>query len=1054
MQMRRLKRWQITLLSFVLLMGLSFAVSTAPANSINLKIGAGSKEGAYYQFGQNLKKALTPAGNAALSLEIVATDGTLENLSLLEKHEIDIAIIQNDIGNYVYSGKYGYRGFDEFSGLLPLFPEYLQVIVPINSEIKLLGNLRGRSISVGPRRSGSHRNALDLFQELGWRSDVDFRELFLPPDEGLSELEKGDIDAVIHTGANLPISNNSSKSSFRTLAFSQSLVHAVSARFPYYSATQMPPRIAPSSGENSALSVTAYLVIGDHVPEATVRQLGGAILQAWPYLTKMPSSYDLIPLGDGLGKIPFPYHPEMTSLLEESGYLEINRRNYVLIALGAWVFIVVAWAQRKSESYDRLGNISLKRRHRSHQVILLVARFGTFIYIALLFLTIITSLVYAIQHFEARYAREMNINNDFANVGFQEAFLWLYMFMGSGETGNLFPLSTEGKILTALIPAIGISTLLGYLYLAIELKRRSKMERIRGHATPHLKDHVLICGWNDKSAGIIYALTSKDSPAKRHVVVIAELEGDAPLESYNFDPKYVYYCRGSSAQHGTLERANAHQANTALIVASYKKKYERNLDSILTVMALKNAGRYAESEQLIQGQNLFVAAEMVFDENRSHFEICDVDALVHRETIVNRVIAQACCNEFILDFVLDMLTYDEYDELYSASVESLTKPPYRRIVSNPTMWISGIKLFVNGRINTNELKNASPLVGTSLNEARIMLAPFGINFIGVICSKTKAPLIDHSFDKKSPYRLWVNNPGHLISSTDSIIYTAGKNDDIYTALAQLKPIKQASQTDTTIRFPTPKTRKICLIGDSNRCNRIATMLKGVSSWIDVSIHGIDSSSSVNEPRDIEDLSLPLNSADAIAIISASQQNDTGKSEEDLQPLDALTLFRTRAIKRMLSTSNVNGSQELPMIVAEMIGRNNRQFFDEAGVDVAVPCSLLVERVLTKLVFSRGNVANLLLALLDFNDGVYLTSITLDGKLHADLIGKTFHDLMFGLSNGIQLIGWLPKSGRHSFANTKTDFEWHFITSPDRFEDKKRQTMEGDQLILIVDRRTE
>jgi len=181
-------------------------------------------------------------------------------------------------------------------------------------------------------------------------------------------------------------------------------------------------------------------------------------------------------------------------------------------------------------------------------------------------------------------------------------------------------------------------------------------------------------------------------------------------------------------------------------------------------------------------------------------------------------------------------------------------------------------------------------------------------------------------------------------------------------------------------------------------------------------------------------------------------DSTFTSDDDLRAIDADTIFVSRKICTAMSESGGPGGSTSPAVVAQMVGRENRQLFDDAGIDVAVPRSLLVERTLAKLAHSKGDVANLLLALLAFDDGIHLRAVKVDPICHSELLGRTFGEMMFGLPTNMQLIAWLPDAARDELKNDLNDFDWHFITSPNRTQDKKYKCAVGDVLVIIINSR--
>ena len=328
----------------------------------------------------------------------------------------------------------------------------------------------------------------------------------------------------------------------------------------------------------------------------------------------------------------------------------------------------VTTVQIRMRTYDRMGNLTASEGTITHTLYQVIAKSGTGLIVLFVFFLLVVAFVEAIQFFEADYARKLNVRNPFADRGFWNSLLWVITFMGAGDPGDVFPNSDAGKFLASLLPFLGIGAVLGFGYSALEQRRENRTRAQEGTLIRSVRDHVLICGWNKKAPGIIYTLTSSDVPRKRHVIVIADMDGRTPLDQYNFDLRYVSYCKGDSADHKVLERANASFADVAVILGGVKKRSGRNIKSVLSALAL----RELSAKNQARSTDMMVIAELMFSENENLFKTCGADAIVSSEAIADRVATMSCVSPLVVDFVLDMLTYDDRSELYALPMGELS----------------------------------------------------------------------------------------------------------------------------------------------------------------------------------------------------------------------------------------------------------------------------------------------------------------------------------------------------------------------------------------------
>ena len=73
-----------------------------------LKLGTSGNGGAYYHFGEVLSSLVEI--DSDLSVEVVETDGSVENMKLLSKGKLNAALVQNDVIFYAQGGCTDFRG--------------------------------------------------------------------------------------------------------------------------------------------------------------------------------------------------------------------------------------------------------------------------------------------------------------------------------------------------------------------------------------------------------------------------------------------------------------------------------------------------------------------------------------------------------------------------------------------------------------------------------------------------------------------------------------------------------------------------------------------------------------------------------------------------------------------------------------------------------------------------------------------------------------------------------------------------------------------------------
>jgi TRAP-type uncharacterized transport system substrate-binding protein len=154
-------------------------------------IATGAPGGAYYKFGSRYRDELERIG---VKVEIKSTNGTPENLRLLHdpKEGVSVALIQGGIVS-PDDGK-------DLETLGTVFYEPLWLFGRPGVTGAGLSGLRGKTVAIGPDRSGTQKLVLDLLQRHGIDNKVS-KLLPLTTAEGRDRLLEGTVDAAFMVAA-------------------------------------------------------------------------------------------------------------------------------------------------------------------------------------------------------------------------------------------------------------------------------------------------------------------------------------------------------------------------------------------------------------------------------------------------------------------------------------------------------------------------------------------------------------------------------------------------------------------------------------------------------------------------------------------------------------------------------------------------------------------------------------------------------------------------------------------------------------------------------------
>lgn len=177
------KIWGFLLLAAALAFVVAYQF-VEPAPPKTLSLAAGPEGGAYYKFAHKYREILSRYG---ITLAVIPTRGSVENLELLRKGEVALAFVQG--------GTASASDREIFESLGSLFLEPIWLFT--RNEIKLarLADLKGRRVAVGEAGSGT-RHLVTQLLEVSGINDQTASLATLGGKQAIANLAEGSLDAV------------------------------------------------------------------------------------------------------------------------------------------------------------------------------------------------------------------------------------------------------------------------------------------------------------------------------------------------------------------------------------------------------------------------------------------------------------------------------------------------------------------------------------------------------------------------------------------------------------------------------------------------------------------------------------------------------------------------------------------------------------------------------------------------------------------------------------------------------------------------------------------
>ena len=183
-------------LALVMVMLVSFGASAFAAIPKFMTVGTGSTGGAYYPIGVAIAEVLTSKLGTQATAEV--TGGSLDNLRLINDGDCDLGIAQgnNMMDAFNGTGDYVDNAYENINAMFGgLSKGFFQVVVLDNSPIQTMADLKGKKVCMGPAG-----NAAIILADIVWGkygfSTNDIKTTYVAYDDGISQLEDGNVDAV------------------------------------------------------------------------------------------------------------------------------------------------------------------------------------------------------------------------------------------------------------------------------------------------------------------------------------------------------------------------------------------------------------------------------------------------------------------------------------------------------------------------------------------------------------------------------------------------------------------------------------------------------------------------------------------------------------------------------------------------------------------------------------------------------------------------------------------------------------------------------------------
>ncbi|MBQ7399073.1 MAG: TAXI family TRAP transporter solute-binding subunit [Clostridia bacterium] len=245
-------------------------------------LATGGNTGTYYGYGMAMSTVL--ADETGIAFDVQPTGASKANIQLIQLGDADMAVVQNDVMYYAYTGTDLFTGeqTQDFQAMAVLYPELCQIIASKDSGIKTVADLAGKRVSVGDAGSGVEFNAKQILAAYGIDINSGIQKQNLGFGPSADALKDGKIDAFFCV-AGIPttaITDLAMNNAIEIVEVEDDKYEALAAQYGFYTQQIIPAGTYKGVDEDKkTVAVMATYIVDKDLPEKAVYDITKAMFE-------------------------------------------------------------------------------------------------------------------------------------------------------------------------------------------------------------------------------------------------------------------------------------------------------------------------------------------------------------------------------------------------------------------------------------------------------------------------------------------------------------------------------------------------------------------------------------------------------------------------------------------------------------------------------------------------------------------------------------------------------------------------------------------------------
>ena len=298
--------------------------SAAMAGEMKYVLATGGTAGTYYPYGGAMSK-IWNSKIPGMNVTAQATGASVENIRLMNKDEVELALVQSDTIDFAFNAKETFKEkLTKMAVVAVLYPELIHIVVRGELDVKSFSGLRGKKVGVGAPGSGTEANFRQLLDVYKMTKD-DVSTQFLSFAESADQFKDRRIDAFMVTGGvpTSAIMDVATQRDIKILAIDDTMISIMTSKYPFLAGAVIPANSYKGvTADVKTVAVNAVLIAHPKLSETVVYNMTKALFENQAELAAAHAKGKVLSLQGAATGVSIPFHPGAAKYYREKGILK------------------------------------------------------------------------------------------------------------------------------------------------------------------------------------------------------------------------------------------------------------------------------------------------------------------------------------------------------------------------------------------------------------------------------------------------------------------------------------------------------------------------------------------------------------------------------------------------------------------------------------------------------------------------------------------------------------------------------------------------------------